>query len=520
MALVSLVVVVLSAAGVEPDQPWERRSQAAGELRSQARYEEAAAEYTAAMELARKSGDHRAVVTLLNNLAAMRHQQWRFAEAEALYRSALESGEPVLGPNDVLAGALLHNLGELLKTTGRLAEAEPLLERALAAKRARAGDRRPDVAVTLVSLGDLYRRQGRLEDAGRVAREGVELLENTPTASLAHGLNLLGLICHTQGQLNRAEQFYRRAGVIWEKAAGPRHPDVGVALNNLGSLYREQGRYLDAVRMTRRALAIWEQTLGPEHPKLAGALANLADQESHLGRLAEAEMHAARALAITEATSGARHLGLVAPLLQLAEAARKRGRLADAEKLYRRALDLLEHAHGRNGRLTAEEQPVPEGRERSSRSLEGADEPEPLLVASVMNGLGVVAFERADLRGAEARFLAAWAKTEERLGASHANLATPMVNLAAVYVTAARYGEAEPLLIRSLELRERQLGADHPLVAATLLHYSILLRQTGRGREAGKLEARATAILRRHGEENLQRHSVDAREILALRPKR
>ena len=47
---------------------------------------------------------------------------------------------------------------------------------------------------------------------------------------------------------------------------------------------------------------------------------------------------------------------------------------------------------------------------------------------------------------------------------------------------------------RALAISEKALGAEHPNVAASLENYSALLRETGRGSEAVKLEARARAI--------------------------
>ena len=43
---------------------------------------------------------------------------------------------------------------------------------------------------------------------------------------------------------------------------------------------------------------------------------------------------------------------------------------------------------------------------------------------------------------------------------------------------------------------------DHPHVARSLENYAALLRKTGRGNEAAKLEARAKAIRAKHAEQN------------------
>jgi Tfp pilus assembly protein PilF len=42
---------------------------------------------------------------------------------------------------------------------------------------------------------------------------------------------------------------------INEKALGPDHPSVALALNDLAELYKEQGRYADADPLYKRALA-------------------------------------------------------------------------------------------------------------------------------------------------------------------------------------------------------------------------------------------------------------------------
>ncbi len=67
-------------------------------------------------------------------------------------------------------------------------------------------------------------------------------------------------------------------------------------------------------------------------------------------------------------------------------------------------------------------------------------------------------------------------------------------NLAALYPALGRYGEAEPLHQRSLAIYEKALGPEHPDVAQSMENYADLLRETGRGAEAAKMEARAKAI--------------------------
>ncbi len=77
-------------------------------------------------------------------------------------------------------------------------------------------------------------------------------------------------------------------------------------------------------------------------------------------------------------------------------------------------------------------------------------------------------------------------------------MAGSLNNLAALYAAQGRYAKAEPLYQRALAIAEKALGPDHPHVATALENYAALLRKTGRGNEAAKLEARAKAIRARH----------------------
>jgi tetratricopeptide (TPR) repeat protein len=81
-------------------------------------------------------------------------------------------------------------------------------------------------------------------------------------------------------------------------------------------------------------------------------------------------------------------------------------------------------------------------------------------------------------------------------------LATSLNNLASLYQAQGRYAEAEPLHKRSLAIREKALGPEHPDVATALENYAALLRQTGRKAEADRLDARAKRIRAKRTKEN------------------
>ncbi len=57
-----------------------------------------------------------------------------------------------------------------------------------------------------------------------------------------------------------------------------------------------------------------------------------------------------------------------------------------------------------------------------------------------------------------------------------------------------KYSKAEPLFLRSLEIRKRQLGADHPDVASSLFNLAVLYHHMQRHSEAMTLIQRAIQI--------------------------
>ena len=101
------------------------------------------------------------------------------------------------------------------------------------------------------------------------------------------------------------------------------------------------------------------------------------------------------------------------------------------------------------------------------------------------------AYQQADCAEAEKQSEAALKEAE---AFDDVRLATSLNNLALLYKAQGRYAEAEPLYQRSLAIREKALGPEHPAVATSLENYADLLRKTGRVSEATEMEARAKTI--------------------------
>ena len=83
---------------------------------------------------------------------------------------------------------------------------------------------------------------------------------------------------------------------------------------------------------------------------------------------------------------------------------------------------------------------------------------------------------------------------EKALGPDHPDVASSLNNLAWLYQRQGRYADAEPLYKRSLAIREKALGPDHPDVAYSLSNLCVAYQQQGRYADAEPLYKRSLAI--------------------------
>ena len=102
-------------------------------------------------------------------------------------------------------------------------------------------------------------------------------------------------------------------------------------------------------------------------------------------------------------------------------------------------------------------------------------------------------YEQARYAEAEELFFAAL-KEAESFGEKDTRLATTLNELALLFTDQGKYAEAEPFFQRSLAIREKALGPEHPDVATSLENYAFLLQEMDRNTEADELAERARAI--------------------------
>jgi len=444
--------------------------------------------------------DHPAVASGLNNLAYIYNTQGDYANAEPLYnrfykrwlaikaeplfKRSLAIWEKALGPDHPDVATSLNNLATLYYQQGDYAKAEPLFKRSLAILEKALGPDNPAVVTSLHTLARFYWDQSGDPDKIKSLRERAWAIEkkalgpdHPDVATILDTLVDVSYAKEMLGELSSpiAITLYKRALVIQEKVLGPDHLDVATRLDNLARLYIKNDRYYrtshDAEPLFQRSLAIREKALGPDHPDVALSLNNLAvfyDDDAKLTPRSYANLAPIykRLQAISEKVLGPDHLAVATSLDTLAN-------------FYCRAHDddNEQYLYDDNGQYFDD---------LDKGYFPYYNKAEPL-------------FKRAlDIR-------------EKALGPNHLDVATSLDNLARFYKIKSEnrinyattdfngpqghYVEAETLYKRSLEIREKVLGPDHPDVAKSLetlgYHYASFSEDFANGSTENLAKAKA-----------------------------
>ncbi len=238
------------------------------------------------------------------------------AQAEALYRSAVEGRRRVLGPTHEDTLKSMNNLGLVYADELRLEEAEALQREVLQARIEIFGE--TDVQ-TMVSLNNLALVLGRKGDyAASAELHARELALSREVNGDDHpdtliSINNLAFVSARLGEVDKAEALFQEALDTSSRVMGPEHPDTLSLMFNLGRLYLEHGRLAEAASLLEPAHAGRSALLGERSRDAVRARAALGELRTRQGRLDEAHALLAPAVQTAEQIFSAdhRHLGAV-----------------------------------------------------------------------------------------------------------------------------------------------------------------------------------------------------------------
>lgn len=284
-------------------------------------------------------------IRLLDRCGQYLYQRAQYADAETLYRQALEIREQVLGPEHLDVAISLRNLTTLYWDQGKFVQAEPLFLRSLSIREQVLGPHHPDVAASLNDLAMLYKAQDRYNQAEPLFLRALAIRNSAldpEHLDIATTLNNLAMLYFNQERFVEAEPLFLRGFSISQRVLGPEHPQVASCLNYLAGLYHVLARYTEAEALFLRALSIRETALGPEHPDVATSLNNLALLYSDLDDFSKSEPLFLRAINIYEKVLSPQHPSVATVLNNLALLYYSQQMFAQAESLFQRALNINE----------------------------------------------------------------------------------------------------------------------------------------------------------------------------------
>ena len=292
-------------------------------------------------------------VILLLRAASYLNERARYAEAEPLFRRALDMREQFPVSVSPTLSEVLNGLATLYLNTGKYDEGQQLYRRALDLY-----ERQPEysgMGVSLNGMGSILVNQGKFREAESFLRRALDLLENQPEQTeMTKPLNNLAVLYQYQGKYEQAEPLYLRALQIYQQQRW-QHPRMAYTLSNLGAMYKDMGRYREAEPLLQRALHLCVQKMGAQHHGVAYPLSNLASLYVRQGNYTQAKSIFLRALTICEQVPPLHeHPDLADPLCGLGTLYREQGQYEEAEPLYRRALSICEQAVGSEYPETAE----------------------------------------------------------------------------------------------------------------------------------------------------------------------
>jgi tetratricopeptide (TPR) repeat protein len=313
------------------------------QLYREGRYAEAESMYRRALDAFDGAGEggslNRALT--LENVAVMLRAQGRYAESEKIQRDALPRLEELTGPESLATVRAVGNLAALYWSSGKLEQAESLAMRADTAFQKLPAATQSDRSANRQVLASIYLTQHRYLDAENLLRGTLEDGDTANSVMAYSNMAAAALGVHDNA---KAEEYSRQALEAAQHGLSVRHPLVGVSLNNLAQACRFQGKYLEAESYYRQAIGIWEDALGPRHPDLARGMMNLAAFYHERGREAGAEDLYKRAAAILELSLGRQNAEALVARNELADVLRAERRYTEAEKLSRATLGAMQSA--------------------------------------------------------------------------------------------------------------------------------------------------------------------------------
>ena len=296
-----------------------------------------------ALALAEHGPDSENLLSVDGQLAIVCGRMGDYERAEELFRSALERQRERRGPDDPDTLAVQSNLASFLLQRARYDEAVPLLERSVDSLSGVSGPFHPDTLRVQVNL---------CEALGRLARvpEALERLEPAYAGALEeHGpehpdvllvAGYLARLRQAAGDIESAERLLRDSIASADAAFGADDStSLDLRKDLVGILFRTDPHGEEVETVLRTVHEYERETLGPDHPTTIAGLNNIARLMRLQERYADAEEAFRECVELASGRFGDEDPYSIDMLYDLANFLNQQARLVESEPFARRGLE-------------------------------------------------------------------------------------------------------------------------------------------------------------------------------------
>jgi eukaryotic-like serine/threonine-protein kinase len=259
------------------------------------------------------------MLTAMNNLALLKHEDGKYEESEQLYKEAYTLQKELYNdkPHPELA-TTTYNYAQLLRDMGKYNEAELMFKNSLRMDKALHNNEHPDVAYSLQGLATIYSQKGNYTEALKLHTQSLEMRKKffgDEHPDVAHSTFNLARIKYESGKLIEAEKDFTETMRIRKKLYGEEHPAVAKTLEKLSEISFDLGNYEKSKKLLDAAENIILKTIGEENLSYALILLNKAQLLNENQKYDDAIETSVKALLISERVGGSKEIPFYAGAL-------------------------------------------------------------------------------------------------------------------------------------------------------------------------------------------------------------
>lgn len=352
-----------------------------------------------------------------------------------------------------------------------------------------------------VTEGDVEINRQRLPQAEISYRRALSSLEKSPHTAddTVAILEKIGSTLTLEDKTELALPVYHRALHLLEQTHGKESPKLIPALFALGSIFESEGDLSKAMKYYRKALDINERNYGPTSPAVADSLHKLGRASAKSGLNTIAEHNYKKSLSILMTNPSLTSSNELAGLLKDYNDLLQKDENSDNSLVSDFQHEFLQDRHhfpvpsagvppsawAQQNKSFSQKANTFQNSEEQKILLRGFKQP-------LSNSTLAPAYKTMsdDLYGAhpyaqgEQYYQRMIAIDRKTLGPNHPTVADDLTGLGLLYISQARYSEAEPLFREALSIYEAVYGNDNLLVTRTRSTLADILNRLGKTKEA------------------------------------